>query len=301
MRRLVPFAAVLLAAMPVAWAEDPKPAPPGAAPVAEPPAKLATDEEAKAALERFKASYKGKNKGGALLALGKVNHPDVIAELGKHLTHRDPDLRTAAVHAFADLTALPGIAGPRLLAAIPPNDGDAVWLMTAVDSFDATGYRGGVQALLKLLKHKNHAVVKHALLSITDAKDVRALDALLDLMKELKIDAGYSWEGGEVVVDTGAPGTADQEAAEAAYHAQYGGNERRGRAAGRRQRDIGEVLLNAMKALTGQQFSKTAQAREWAEKNKASIDERKKALDAELRAQDQAAAEILAARKAAKK
>jgi hypothetical protein len=299
MRRL----ALVLALVPasVCLAQDPVAPPPAPAAGAKP--KVASDEEAKAALDKFKGAFRGNDvakKATALFALAKVQHPDVVAELGKHLTHRNADVKTVAAMAFADLTALPGIAGPRLVAAFPPNDGDAVWLMTAVDGIEAIDYRGAVPELLKLLKHKNNAVVKHSLLALASMKEMRAIDTLLDMMKELKIDSGYSWEGGEVTVDTGAPGTADQEAAEAQYHQQYGNNGSKGRSAGRKMRDIGEVLLTAMKDLTGQQFTKTASAKEWAEKNKAAIDERKKALDDLQAAQKAAGDEILAARKARK-
>jgi hypothetical protein len=296
--------ALVLALLPAAvgFAEDPKPAPAGAEPAALP--KIASDEEAKAAIERFKASFKGNDvakKGTALFALAKVQHPDVSTELGKHLTNRNVELKAATAMAFADQTALPAIAGPKLVAAFPPNDGDAAWLMTAVDGIESMKYRAGLPVLLKLLKHKNNAVVKHSLLALARMKDMRALDDLLAMMKELKIDAGYSWEGGEVSVDTGAPGTADQEAAEAQYQQQYGNNGAKGRSAGRKMRDIGEVLLTAMKELTGQQFTKTATAKEWAEKNKAAIDERKRVLTEEQERQEKEAAAVLAALKERRK
>jgi hypothetical protein len=300
MRRigLVLCAAVGLAVVGRAGAEEAKPA---AEAEKKPRPPLASDEEAKAALERFKASFKGNDvdrKAAALFAVAKVQHPDVVAELGKHLAHRSLDLRTVAAMAMADQRALPGLAGPRLVTAMAANSGDAVFVMTAVDGIEALEYRGAVTALVDLLKHRNHAVKKHALMALAGLREMRAMDALLALLKDVKIDEGYSWEGGEVNVDTGAAGDADQRAAESEYAARYGGNEGRGRAGGARVRDIGEALLLALKELTGQQFSKSAQIREWAEKNATSIAETQAALSKEQAAQEAEAKAAVEARKA---
>jgi HEAT repeat protein len=297
MRRL----ALLLAVVPSAFAraEDPKPGAP--APVAAPAAAaippLATEDEARAGIEKFKAAFKNKDVGyraTAMFALAKVQHPLAVEELGKVLTNRNLELRTAAAMAFADFTAIPGVAGARLLSTFDANGDDAVYLMTAIDGVESVRYRAALPTLIKLFKHKNGAVVKHAIFAIARLQDVRALDALLEMMKEHKIEDGYSWQGGEVSVDTGAPGTADQEAAEAQYQQQYGNNGSKPKSAAKKVRDIGQILLLAMKDLTGQQFSKTSEARAWVEKNKARIEATQKALDEEQKAQAAAAAALTA-------
>ena len=53
-----------------------------------------------------------------------------------------------------------------------------------------------------------------------------------------------------------------------------------------------------LKDLTGQQFSTGKAAREWLDANKALVDEKKKALDAEQKQQEEDAKAILAAVKA---
>jgi hypothetical protein len=289
MRRLVLVTA--LASAPfvaaVARAEEPMPAPAPA-----PAPKIASDEEAAAAIAKFKAAFKGNDadrKTMALFALAKTQHPLVVAELGKALANRNETVRTAAAMAFQDLTALPGLAGERLVASLEANKDDAVYLMTAIDGIEAVGYRGALPQLVALFKHKNGAVVKHAILSVARTKDIRAIEQLLLMMKEAKIEDGYSWQGGEVTVDTGAPGTADQEAAEAQYNQQYGNNGSKSKSSAKKVRDIGQILLLAMKDLTGEQFKKTSEARAWVEKNKDGVEARKKALDDEAKAQQAAA------------
>ena len=113
MRRLV--LATALAWLPcVARAEEPEPAP-------APAPTLATDEEAAAAIAKFKAAFKGNDvdrKTMALFALAKTQHPLVVAELGKALTNRNETVRTAAAMAFQDLPTFPGLVGMRLVASL---------------------------------------------------------------------------------------------------------------------------------------------------------------------------------------
>jgi HEAT repeat protein len=263
---------------------------------------MSSPEEAASAIEAFKKEFKGTDvdkKAGAIFALAKTQHPTVVLEVAKHLASKNADLKTVASMALGDLRALPGLAGQRLVASLAANDSDPVFLMKAVDSATLLDYRGAFPALLKLLKHKNGAVVKSALVTLGDMKDVRALDTLVDMLKGTKVDAGASWEGGSVTVDTGTPGDADQKAAEAEYHAKYDGQ--RGKAAaGRKMRDISEVVLLVLKDLTGQQFTKTDQVKEWIAANREKIDAQKKAFDEAGKKQDAAAAEQTAALKAAK-
>jgi HEAT repeat protein len=296
--RPAPFVALALAWLPAASALAEDPAAGGGAPV---PA-LAAPEEAKAALEAFKKEFKGTDvdkKAQALFDLAKVQHPLAALEIAKQMGNKNADVKTAAAMALGDLRAMPGLAGQKLVASFALNEGDAVFLMRAVDSATTLGYRGAFPALIKMLKHKNGAVVKAALVTLGDMKDVRAIDTLVDMLKGTKIDAGTSWEGGSVTVDTGTPGDADQKAAEAAYHAKYGGNERKA-AAGRKSRDISEVVLLVLKDLTGEQFVKTDQVREWVAKNKAELDRQKAALDETAKKQDAEAAAQLDALKGAR-
>jgi hypothetical protein len=264
--------------------------------------KVASTEDAKAAVARFKEAFKGKveEKADAIDGLAKVQHPLVVAELGKLLNHREKELRAVATQDMAYQTSIPAIAGARLASTIEANANDWSYLADVVDSLRTLKWRGALPHLVKLFKNPNQAVVRWSLDAVGDMKDVRALEAVLDLMKDSKVEEGVSWEGGEVRVDTGAAGTADQEAAEAAYRAQYGDGKGKGRSAGRKMRSLGEILFLVVKDMTGQQFATAKAVREWMEKNKAELDAKKKALDDEQKAQEDSAKEVLAAIKAAK-
>jgi hypothetical protein len=293
---------LLALAAPVAAAEDAKPAP-GAAPTpaVKPPPKVATTEEAKAAIAKFKDAFKAKDvdaKLDAIDTLAKVNHPDVVDELAKLLGHRNPEVKAVAAQDLGWQRALPALAGKRLVPVLEAPTADWTLVTDAIDSIEMLAWRGGLPHLVKLLKHENSAITRWALAAIGDMKEVRALDAILDLMKELKIDEGAKWEGGEVRVDTGAAGTADAEAAKAAYDSKYGGNARRGRASAKKSRSLGEILFLVVKDLTGESFASGKEAREWADAHKAELDARKKALDEEQKKQDADAAVAVAAAKA---
>jgi HEAT repeat protein len=295
--------ALLVVAAPFAAAEDAKPAAPAAAKDAKPAPKVATTEEAKAAIAKFKEDFKAKDvdaKLDAMDTLAKVNHPDVVDELAKLLTHRNAEVKTVAAQDLGWQRALPAVAGKRLVQVLETPKADWTLVTDAIDSMEMLGWRGSLPHLLKLLKHENSAITRWALAAIGDMKDVRALDPVLDLMKELKIDEGAKWEGGEVRVDTGAAGTADAEAAKAAYESKYGGNARKGRASAKKSRSLGEILFLVVKDLTGESFASAKDARTWADAHKAELDARRKALDEEQKRQEADGAAAIAAAKAGK-
>ncbi|MHC5012397.1 MAG: HEAT repeat domain-containing protein [Planctomycetota bacterium] len=259
---------------------------------------LATDEEAEAALDAFKEGWKARGLRGdertavrelAMRRLAQVQHADIADRLYKLTRDRNEDIKTLAVMYLGEQRALPGHAGPLVVRALEANTNDPVFVMFAIESIETLNWRGAEDALRDLLAHKDQNVQKVALLTIGDTEDVRLIEDLLALMKELKIDAGVKWEGGEVHYDTGAPGTHDQEMAEKIYKEKYGNNARAGRKAGRAMRDMRPILLEAMKRLTGQEFVTTKQAREWYEANLETIQEQQKALNDLAAEQRQAA------------
>jgi hypothetical protein len=259
---------------------------------------VASLEDAKQALAAFEVAFKASGSKGdektavqekAMRELAKVQHPLVADRLAKITKNQDKDLRTLAVMYLGEQVAMPGYAGKAVLDALKRNLGDYVYLMVSGDSIESLGYRGQLVVLRDMLAHKDEAVRKNALQVIGGMKEVRMIDDVLKLMIDLKIDKGAKWEGGEVSVDTGAPGDADQRAAEAAYAERYGKNEQKGKSAGRKMRDMKPLLLDTMKKLTGQEFLHTQQAEDWIAAHKAEIDAQKKAFDELQRSQEEAA------------
>lgn len=266
--------------------------------------KLAENTVAKAAVEKFDLEFAAKGLKGderlavrekAMRELAKVQHPFVVDRLVKITKDKDADMRTLAVLYLGEQKLLPGYAGKAVVQAIQSMKGsnDAVFLMFCGDALEAIDYRGQIEVLRALIDSKHEAVRKHALVIVGEMKETRLLSAVVELMVELKIDQAVKWDGGDpVVVDTGAPGDADQQAAEAAYNAQNAGHHGKGKAAARKMRDLKPTLLHVMKLLTGQEFATTDAAKAWVAEHKAQIDARSKELAELQKEQDKTAKTI---------
>lgn len=288
-----------LSAVPArARADEPKaPAAPAGVPA------LATNAEAKEAIVAFKEAFKAKDveaKCDAIDGLAKVQHPEIVAELAKLLTHKNLEIRATATQDMGFQKALPAIAGARLAATLEGKNLDWAYTTDAIDALKALKYRAALPLLVKLLKHENHVIVRWAFDALGDLKDVRAIEPILERIKELKIDQAVRWDGVSVSVDTGASGDGDQKAAEALGAALAAANKGKGKSGARTSRALGEIVFLVLKDLTGQQFASGKAAREWLDANKAAVDEKKKALDAEQKQQEDDAKAILAAVKAQK-
>lgn len=302
--------ALLALALP-ARAEDPKPAPPAAPPAgkveekpaAKPVPPLATTAAAKEAIAKFKASFKGKDvgvKADAVDTLGVVNHPFVLDELLKVTKNKDAEIRAAAYFNLGRQRAVADLVAKALIPTADPKSKDVGHLTEVIDTLKLVGARSATPALLALCHHEDHGVVRWALDAIGDLKDVRALDEILALMKELKVEEGVKWDGAEASVDTGDPGTGDQQAAQAQATAAAAANARKGKASARKMRSAGEILYSVLEDLTGEKFGSGKEARAWLEKNKAKVEERSKALDGEQAKQEADGKAALAAAKAGK-
>ena len=259
------------------------------------PLKPATDAQAEAALEVFKDAFKARGMKGeekvvqkvfAMRTLAKTQHRNVIDALAKATKDRSIDVRTGAVTYLGQQKLLAGYAGHRVLEAMRKWKKDTTFTMAALSSVSQLGCLLADKDIRELMKHKDYAVRKQALLTIGQLQDMRMLDDLLGLLKDLKIDKGVSWDGAEASVDTGTAGDGDQRAAERAAKAKAAKNKKGGRRAGRRQRDIGPIVLEALKLLTGEEFDGSISAKEWVTANQKSIDDQKGRL--KVRAKDQA-------------
>jgi hypothetical protein len=276
--------------------DDPKPTP-------KPIPPIATTAEAKDAIAIFKAAFKGKDveaKADAIDALGKVNHPFVVDELIKLVHHKDAEIVAAAYQNLAAQRAIPDVAGKAALSTVDPKAKASEHVTDVIDTVKGLNHRGSLPWLVTLFRNDDAAVVRWALDAVGDMKDVRAVDAVLDLIKELKIEEGVKWDGAEASVDTGVSGSADADAARAAAESAAKGNARKGKGGARHFRAVGDIVYMVLKDLTGESFGSGKAAREWIEKHKVEIDARKKALSDEQKAQEDAGKAAVAAAKAGK-
>ena len=265
-RPLTTLVLILAVCAPRAFAEEPK------KDKAAPPPVMASDAEAKEALATFKVEFKAKGLKGdeklmqqdyAMRELAKVQHPLVVAELAKLLRNRNANLYTMACMYLGKQAALPAHAGRAILNGLKKHSKDETFLMSALEALADLRYLGAQETLRSLLLHNEYAVVKYALMTIGELEDARMVEDIYKLMKKIKLEKGAKWDGVEVNYDTGAPGTHDQEMAEAIGQAQMAKNKGKGKKAGRSMRDLGPVVLQTMKRLTGQEFTGAIQTRKW--------------------------------------
>ena len=287
--RFWPFAILLLlvAAAPARAEEAP--------PKADDGPTLATDAQAEAALEVFKDAFKARGLKGddklmakeyAMRALAKQHHKSIVDALAKITKDRSIDVRTAAIRHLGSQQALAGYAGRKVLDAMKKWKKDATFTMASLSALASLKCYIADNELRDLMKHKDYSIKKQALLTVGDLVDMRMLDDLVALLVELKIDKGVSWDGASATHDTGTAGDGDQKAAEAKAKAAGAKNKKAGRRAGRTQRDIGPVVLEALKRLTGQEFAGSIDAKAWVEENGEIIAKAKERLT--IRAKDQA-------------
>lgn len=239
---LTPVAAHADGAAPGAGAA---PAAPAAAP------KLASDEEAAAAIAVFKEAWKAKGLKGderlmqrdfALSQLAKVQHPLVVAELGEVAKSGDTDLKIFALVYLGEQKASPALAGQHAAAAVQKHAKDTVIVLTGLQTLGELKYLGAGKVLEDLIKSDDFTVKKYAIATAGKIGDMRLLDELLKILgvdpkappttpKEEKsggkevVEEGYSWEGAEATVDHGhADNTQENAEAKAKAEAQIAAN-----------------------------------------------------------------------------
>lgn len=246
MLRRLPLLAALAAAG--AWtsparAEDPAPAA-APAPAPAPAGPRASDEDAAAAVAKFREDWKATGLKGddklmqrdfALTQLARVPHPLVVVELGDVARTGDEDLRPIAVAYLGLQKGTPALAGEQVLAAMKKHAKDDVLVLSGVQALGQLRYLGADDTLKALIKTEDYALKKAVIVAVGQVGDMRLMDELLKLLgvdpnekapdpgakdekksggKEV-VQEGYSWEGAEASVDTGTAGDGDQKAAEA--------------------------------------------------------------------------------------
>ena len=199
--------------------------------------------------------------------------------LAKLTRLRDEDLKTAAVIYLGEQRAVPGYAGQKILNAVAQNGKDFAFVMAAIEAIVSLDYRNTEELLRSLMKHKDYAVQKHAMLAIGETKDMRLLKDIFQMLKKIKLAKGESWDGVSVTYDTGTAGDGDQKMAEKLGREQMAKNARKGKRGARTQRDMGPIVEEVLKKLTGEEFLTAKLAQDWMKENDEAIQRDQKVLN----------------------
>lgn len=256
------FAAVLAAAAVPALADDPKPAsPPADAKKDDRP--VSSDEAAKLALDRFEADFKSNDEGkkmNAIQSLGRTKNDLVTKRLGALLSHQSAEVRSAAAMILDDQYQNKPLAGEFLRKALAKEEEPEV-LITIALTLGRIAYVEAIPDMgEQLVKNANVYVKIEVLKAFAKMKDRRALLPILDLW--LINPQGYDWDGGEVKVDTGASGDADQKEAERQYKAKYGNQQRKGAPPTMFKTYI-QNIAEAVEKITGEKLAGPTELMKW--------------------------------------
>jgi len=232
----------------------------------------AADQHVKDEIAYFK-KYAKKTKdhtkwADLVMSVVSTQHPDAAQELGKMLL-RDRDLEhqmilAAALGIFDGKEEGRVAAGEVLHKALDKGKYETEVIDSIANSIGKLKYKPAVHSLCAILKKGGDPYLLVTVVRATgNLEDLRALPTLLELWERHPV--GYSWETGEVKVDTGASGTADQEAAEAAFKAKYGSSMKaKGKPAVMFKLYIQE-LAKAVAKITGAEVESAQELREWME------------------------------------
>jgi hypothetical protein len=218
------------------------------------------DRDAKKAKDLFKYA-------DLMAELCVTKHSLVAKHLGKILVKsKDLDRQMIAADFLGKFKGPEDVrdtAGKELLEALDARGMENDVVEKIVISIGAIDYKPAVPKLCEILRKGGDPwLLVHTVRIVGDLKDKRALPILLELWERSPV--GYSWETGEVTVDTGSSGTADQEAAEAAWHAQYDSVRTRGRPPIMLKAYIQEIV-KSVKKITDVEMKKSSELRAWME------------------------------------
>jgi hypothetical protein len=226
---------------------------------------VSSDDAAKQAIARFEADFKGADIGrkmGALQSLARTKNDLVTERIGKLLGHPEPEVRMGAVMVLDSMYQNEDLAGEivrKYIASDREKDDEVM-----INCMLTLGRLKHVKAIddmgQVILKHEFIFVKIEGLKAYAKMKDKRALLPILDLW--LVNPQGYSWEGGSVSVDTGAAGDADQKAAEAAYKAKYGNQQRHGAPPAMLKTYI-QQIVETVREITGEKMEKPTDLMRW--------------------------------------
>jgi len=259
-------AAALPALGVAARAGDPPPADP-----------LEADAKAKVAyFDKYAGKVKDDAKYGELVMdLTSTSHPVTADRIGKVLnTDFDEEHRliaAAALGEFKKPVAARDTAGKHLLDALLKDKFTVDVTDSCVDSIGKLQYLPAWEKLSEmLLKGGDPWLLVTCVRAAGRLDDRRLLPALLELWERSPV--GYSWETGEVTVDTGTAGDGDQKAAEAAWHAKYGN-----KVGGKKKPPVMlkaylQEIIKAVRNITDDQaIEKPSQLRKWMEDRRAEL------------------------------
>jgi len=226
---------------------------------------------AKEAIKTFKKRYRQRElplKQGAIFDLHDYDHPLVAKELRKLLRKREVQIAQVAALAMGGQKHDVEETGETLMKTWDRRDDDTPVLQSILSAWQELGYLDYWPKLEKTLKDERNQLVIGTMKLLGTNKDYRALPRLLE-MYHVAMPKRVKWKTGEVTVDTGTAGDADQKAAEAEFNRRYGRGGSKEKAKAKRkakahdERNFKHHLRRCVKAITGEGFDNAIDFEDW--------------------------------------
>jgi len=244
-----------------------------AAVVAADPVTAVPEAEAKLAVKEFDAAYrKAKTideKQELIFNLHDVPSPYTVKRLAKLMRNSKPEIRNVAALALGGQGFDKHSAGDVLMKSFPKERKEVAVQTSILDAMAELKYYDYWPALKKSTgKEGRSAVVIRILLLLGSNKDYRAVPMLMEMF-EVAMPKHVKWTTGVVNVDTGASGTADADAAKAAFNSKYGagGSKAKAAATGKSRnfdaRNFTTQIRACAKAITGEDFETDMDMQDW--------------------------------------
>ncbi len=229
-------------------------------------------DEAKAAIQEFDKAFKAakeiEEKQNLVYNLHDVPHDLVIKRLEKLLRHKDPAVRNVAALALGGQAHNVPLAGSVLMRTYARDFKSTEVLSSVLEAMTELKYLGYWPKAEPALKDERNAVIIRILELLGTNEDWRAIPRLLELYRVV-MPKKVSWSTGEVKVDTGAAGDADQKAAEAEFNRKYGrgGSKAKAKAKAKARgidlRNFSTQIRKCVKKITDQDFDTAWDFEDW--------------------------------------
>ncbi|MHC4548805.1 MAG: HEAT repeat domain-containing protein [Planctomycetota bacterium] len=228
-------------------------------------------EDAKAALDDFEQAFKSREleaKQNAIYDLHDVPHDLVLKRLEKLLRHKSPAVRNVAALALGGQAHNVDKAGAALMRSYVKDFKQTEVLSSVLEGIAELRYLGYWPKVEPALKDERNSVIIRVLELLGTNQDWRAIHRLLEIYR-IVMPRRVTWKTGEVKVDTGTAGDADQKAAEAAFNKKYGRGGSKEKAKAQRKaksfdlRNFAAQIRKCVKRITGQDFDNAMDFEDW--------------------------------------
>jgi len=229
-------------------------------------------EKAQEAIKEFEQAFKAtreiEEQQNAVYDLHDVPHDLVIKRLEKLLKHKDPRVRNVAALALGGQTHNAPLAGSILMRTYVREFKNTVVLTSVIEAMAELRYLGYWPKAEPALKDERNSVIIRVLDLLGTNEDWRSLPRLLEIFR-VAMPKKVSWSTGEVTVDTGSAGDADQKAAEAKFNAKYGRGgskmaaKAKAKARGFDLRNFSTQIRKCVKKITDQDFDTAWDFEDW--------------------------------------